>query len=248
METLKLAILTTVAALAVGCQGETLFFDNFDAEPLGLRPSLDPPGAPAGDEIYLSNPDTEDPDTVTVVADSDFAGHSLRYLNVDTPLYYRYVGFYPKTADPDATQFQARWTGKLNATASTSALDIWFGDSHFLDAALIRLENGHAYLKTSTGSSPTFEDLGVLEVGEVHTVFINLYRDTATYSITLLQPGDDLESGERPVLNASTLTTARPTLYMLFSEEVSSSGSYTMDDVTIAQIFPSSSAVRGPAR
>lgn len=230
------AMILFVAILS-GC-GSRLFHDNFDADTVGAAPNLSPPGDPVGDLIYLSAPPSVGPGPAVVVADSDFTGRSLRYLNSDLEFWYRYVGFMSKEIDPSSVQYWAAWNGRPNLPNNSSALDISFGDSHFLAMVAVRFDNGQILLRTTSGTSPTYVRIGSYTSGELHTVIMRVNKASGTYVATIFSSGPSVTSGERAVLNSAALTTLRPTVYLLYSEDVHSGGAYTLDNVLITEACP----------
>jgi hypothetical protein len=236
MDTIRLISISILLTAITGC-GSPLFRADFDSDTLGDSPSASPPGSPVGDFIYLSAPGTI-PGPAVVVSDSAFAGRSLRYRNSDVELWYRFVGFMSKEITSASEQYWAAWNGRPNLPNSASALDIWFGNAHFLPMALLRFDNGQVRLQTSTGASPSFETLGTYASGTVHTVLMKIDKLAGTYVITIFASGGNITTGVRPVLNSSALGTLRPTVYMFFSDDVSSSGTYTVDNVLITEACP----------
>ncbi len=235
-------VLICLAALSAGCDSNTIFSDNFNADTVGIPPNLDPPGNPVGDQIYLpAASEGTYPSPAIVVNATGFSSNALRYSNNDIPYIWRYLGLLSADADPTTTDYLASWNGRLSLVSNSSALDVWFGDSHFGEIASIRFDGGHVYLKTAI-SPPAYEDLGTVTYNANHTVWFNIDKENATYSFSLFQDsGDNRESGRRSVLNRDSLDTQNPTVYFWFSEEgVSSSGTYTVDDVTITESQPSS--------
>jgi len=220
-------------AILSGC-GSRLFHDNFDADTVGAAPNLSPPGDPVGDLIYLSGRRSP----AVVVTDSDFTGRSLRYRNSDMDVIERYVGFMSKEIDASSVQYWAAWNGRPNLPNNSSALDIWFGNSHFLPMLVLRFDNGQILLQTGSGATPTYDRIGSFTSGEFHTVIMRVNKDRGTYAVSIASSGPAATSGERAVLNRDALTTLRPTVYMLYSEDVHSSGSYTMDNVLITESCP----------
>ena len=211
---------------------------------MGSPPNLSPAGDPSGDEIYLpAYAEGEYPSPAIVVTATGFSSNALRYSNIDIPYLWRYLGFLSADRDPSATGYTATWSGRLNLPENASALDVWFGDSHFGELASIRFDNGHVYLKTGI-SGPSFEDMGTYVNNQNHSILISINKDEGTYALSVLQTGgEDLHSDTRPVLRRESLETTNPTVYFWFSEDgVSSSGTYTVDDVIITETLPDSAA------
>jgi len=231
----RVTIVVLFAALMSAC-GSTLFRSNFDADTVGVRPPETPVGDPVGDYFYMSAP-TDVASPAIVVTDAAFPGRALRYRNNDVADWYRYIGFMSKEITPASENYWAIWRGRPDLPNAASALDIWFGNSHFLPMAALRLDNGQVRVQTS-GSPATYETIGSYESGRLHTVLMRVNKLTSHYSISIFSSGGSVNTGSRPVLNASALATLRPTVYMLFSESVFSAGSYTLDDIRITESCP----------
>jgi hypothetical protein len=215
-----------------GCASGTLLSAKFDADSVGSAPNKSLPGSPAGDEIYLADPSNAS-NQVRVVNSGALASKSLRYSNVNMPVNSRYVGFLSKqTALPANQKFRAIWVARPNLDGSGSALDVWLGDSHFKSLAALRLDAGQVLLRTS--NAPQYESIGSFSETENHTVIITVDKQTQQYSIVMM-PGSVL-SGWRPVLNADALNTERPTLYLHFGENASSSRNYVIDNIAIEKV------------
>lgn len=232
------------ATLMAGCESNTIFSANFNADTVGNPPSEFPPGSPSGDRIYLPaafDASSSYASPALVVSAPGFTTNALRYSNINIPFIWWYLGFIGDDVDPTATGFFASWSGRLNLANNSSALDIWFGDSHFGEIASLRFDNGRVYLKTSL-SPAAYEDLGAYTNDDTHSVLINIDKDDATYGISFLQSSiADINTGSRSALSPASLDTANPTIYFWFSQEgVSSSGYYTVDDVVISEILPDS--------
>jgi hypothetical protein len=233
MNVMKLSTLGLTCSL-LACESERLLWADFDEDTVGTRPAPNLPGDPAGDTFYTSAAPGASPDTVRVVNDTDF-GRSLRYSNVAQPLYARYVGFIGADADASATGYYTTWVGKMSDARGASALDVWFGDSHFASLAGLRFASGRVWLKTSlTGH----ELLGTYASGVQHVVIINVNREADTYQLSFIQSGRSLASGSRPVLEPRATDTRNPSVYLYFSEERSSGAHYVIDEVQVAQSFP----------
>lgn len=233
LEVTAQCLATFLAVLALGaCASGTLFRANFDADALGSLPDTTPPGVPTGDVIYVSDP-TNALAQLVVVNSVALASKSVRYSNVNVPVYSRFVGFMSKEELLPANQkFRAIWVGRADLSPSGSPLDIWLGDSHFKALAAMRLQNGQVRLRTS--NAPQYENIGTYSESENHTVFITIDKGTQQYSIVMV-PGGVL-SGWRPVLDPSALGTKRPTLYFHFGEAASSSAKYEADNVVIEKV------------
>lgn len=232
---LRVAAVVLFAAALSAC-GSTLFRSNYDADALGVRPPETPPGDPVGDVFYMSA-STDVPSPAIVVTDAAFPGRALRYRNNDVELWYRYIGFMSKEITPASQNYWAIWRARPDLPDAASALDIWFGNSHFLPMLSLRLDNGQVRLRTSD-SPATYETIGSYEPGRLHTVLMRVNKLTSHYSVSIISSGGSVNSGSRPVLNASAVSTLRPTVYMWFSESVSSTGTYTLDDVRITESCP----------
>jgi len=224
------------------CGSTPLFRANFDSDTIGARPNSSPPGDPVGDWIYISNPESAVPNPVEVVNIDEFdnRGNSLRYSNVNTPVWNRYVGFMSREIGLRTTEYFAFWNGRLDVSSSSSALDIWLGSSHFLPMASLRFEDGQILLAIGFGEfGKKYEAIGSYTTG-IHTVLMRVDKPSATYAIVIVQQrGETIETGTRPVLYRDALRNLRPTLYMWFSEEgVHGSGSYLTDNVGISERAP----------
>jgi len=235
IQTFRVAAVVLLAALLSAC-GSTLFRSNYDIDALGVRPPETPVGDPVGDVFYMSAPmDVASP--ALVVTDAAFTGRALRYRNNDVADWYRYIGFMSREITPASENYWAIWRGRPDLPDAASALDIWFGNSHFLPMLSMRLDNGQVRLRTSD-SPLTYETIGSYVPGQLHTVLMRVNKLTSRYSVSIISSGGSVNSGSRPVLNASALSTLRPTVYMWYSESVSSSGSYTLDDIRITESCP----------
>jgi hypothetical protein len=213
-----------------GCASGTLFHDDFDADAAGGPPNSSPAGPPTGDLIYIA--DSSNPQQLVVVNSSALNSRALQYSNVNLPPPNRFVGFMSKEeALPANQKFRAIWVGRIDLTSSGSALDIWLGDSHFKAIAALRFDNGEVFVRTSSNPE-AYESIGTYSESANETVIISVNKGTQQYSAIV---GGDA-SGWRPVLDASALTTDRPTLYFWFSEPVSSSAKYVVDNVAIEKI------------
>lgn len=237
----RLFCLMFVVALLSAC-GSKIFYATFQSDTVGSLPNENPPEDPTGDLIYTSG-GTFASSQLAVVNNNILNSKSLKYNNANVETFYRFVGFVSKeTSLAPEPKFGAYWNGVIDLDNSGSGLQIWLGDSHFVPIALLEFKNGNIRLQTSTGSSPTFENLGPYVEGVNHTIFISVHKANGTYGITVDQPGvgNDISTGSRNVLNIAALNTQRPTLYMWFKEEKSGSGFYMIDDVVIKKKDPSS--------
>ena len=119
-----------MAVLASGCGATRIFHATFESDTIGELPSMSPPESPTGDYIYVSDVSGAGTSLLAVTALNPLTGgRSLRYRNIDTPTYNRYVGFISKEITPDPDErFYASWNGTRQG--SGSALRIWLGDGH----------------------------------------------------------------------------------------------------------------------
>jgi hypothetical protein len=232
---LRIAVAVLSALLMSAC-GSTLFRANFDADAVGARPPETPAGEPVGDYFYMSAPAGVASPAI-VVTDAAFSGRALRYRNNDVEAWYRYIGFMSKEVTPASENYWAIWRGRPDLPDGVSALDVWFGNSHFLPMLSLRLANGQVRLRTSDDPS-TYETIGSYESGQLHTVLMRVNKLTSRYSVSIISRAGSVHTGSRPVLNASAVSTLRPTMYMWFSDAVSSAGSYTLDDIRITESCP----------
>ncbi len=227
-----LCLLPTALMLA-GCGSSTVFQDEFESDTVGQRPILSPPGNPADDLIYLSDASNPVPGQFTVV-DHDDLGKSLRYANNAEPVYLRYIGFMSMPVSGGSDQLWASWSAVPNLPDDASPLDIWVGDGHFGKSVGIRLDNGRVYVQTAGGSSPAYEEIGTYVNGNVHSFVINLNGEDGTCGVLFSQMGaPGATPPRRPLLANNALTASRPTLYMWFSAEGTSGGTYTVDEVML---------------
>ena len=231
--------------LLVGCNSSKIFYATFESDTVGNLPNEDPPESPAGDLIYTSAGGSSASGGSLEVINADVlsSGKTLLYRNVNIPLWYRYVGFVSKEVSwEDDRTIYAYWTGSIDLDPSGSSLRIWIGNGHFLPLALLEFNDGDIRLQTGTGSNSSFETLGSFNENSSHTIILNVDKATQTYAISIIQGGraGNLNTGSRPVLNTDALETERPTLYMWFNEDLSGSGSYEIDEITISKENPES--------
>lgn len=220
-------------ACATSCKGTTLFKDHFEADAVGSPPALSPPGSPTGDEIYIATSTAAH--KPQVVNDSVLGSKALKYVNVDTNVPFRYVGFLSKSSDIGPTKkIRATWNGRIDLASGGSGLDVWLGDSHFAAIASLRFKGGDIQLQTSGGASPTYETIGSYVENATHSATITVDKALGQYSVVIMPLG--IASGWRPVLSQPAMGAARPTLYLLFFEPVNSSGFYAVDDVLIRRL------------
>jgi hypothetical protein len=225
-------ILCLGLAMAVGCASGPLFNANFDADAVGSLPNTDPPGQPAGDEIYFVDANQASMQ-VTVVNSAALGSKSLQYSNANVPVYSRYIGFISKSEALGANQkFRAAWDGRVDLDSNGSALNILLGDPHFIPFAEMRFKDGQVLLRTTLAD--TYEPIGPYDESQNHAVFITIDKSTQKYSIVMV-PGS-VTSGWRTVLVPEALDTNRPSLYFYYSENKSSSGKYVVDKVAIRKV------------
>ncbi len=238
--------MTLAGASLAGCSSDAVFRDDFTTETLGTRPSDNPPGDPVGDTIYSSDGLSPVAGQLTVVDDPDLGSRAVRYANVATPVWYRYLGFMgAPVALSDSERYWALWYGVAEFDFGGSDLRVWLGDGHFgAVAALVFKANGTLQLQTGTGSGassgslPTYETLGTVTEGQPHTVIWSVNRTTEEYAVALFQPSGHLASGHlasglRPVLDTGPLDTERPTLYRWYEDNANGSGDYVIDGIRI---------------
>jgi hypothetical protein len=230
MRSLSLLFTLPCLFLLSSCGASRIFSADFNSDPVGARPNASPPGPPTGDLIYLTA-GSSDP---LVVADvPGFSSRGARYSNINIPIYARYVGFMSTEITP-GQRYYVHWIGRLeNFTDATPPLDIWFGDSHFQPALSFRFHNGNVALQASSGVSPAYEVIGTYQPDTNHVISIQVNVETGMYHVGVIQPGDVLNSGFKPVLSTAPFSTRRPTLYMRFGTDASSAASYAIDEVYI---------------
>jgi hypothetical protein len=160
----------------------------------------------------------------------------VSYQNLDLSIPQRFVGFFSATTALPANQkFRARWNGRIDLTAAGSGLEVWLGDGHFGQIADFRFKNGEVRLKTSGGSSPTYETIGTYNESESHTALITVDKAAGQYSLVII-PGSVL-SGWRPVLSSEAVKTSNPTLYFHYYEEGKhGTGKYVVDNILIEKV------------
>jgi len=221
--------------LLSGCQSDVYFHDDFDSQFPNQLPAFDPPGDPVGDTLYSSAGSPGVPGQLVVVEDATLGSRALRYANVPSAVNLRYLGFQSApVALTDSTTYWAIWKGVIDLDPGGSDLRIWVGDSHFGAGGVIVIDgDGTLRLQTSTGTSPTYEVLGSVVEGVEHTVIWTFNRVSETHAVSIFQPGGVLQSGARPVLDPSVLSTTRPMLYFWYSQGATGTGDYVADDIEI---------------
>lgn len=223
-----------------GCGSSKIFYANFDADVVGNRPAENPPGAPTGDLIWLSTSTMNG--IATVVNSGELPGKTMRYANVDVPLYNRYVGFIAAEVSLAANaKLYAYWNGYITDDPGGSGLEIWLGNSHFMALALIRFKDGKVYYQSGPGSPSPYVEAGTYVPNRSHFVLITVDKGTQQYTVGIIQSGGgaNINIGPRPVLNAPALETSRPSLYLMYNEEQDGNGRYFIDNVTISEKSPS---------
>ncbi len=223
-----------VAATLGACATGKLFHADFNADSVGAPPAKNPPGVPSGDQIWTG--DQPSGTELTVVQSAELNSKAASYRNLNLSTAQRFVGFFSQTTPLPANQkFRAWWNGRIDLTSTGSGLEVWLGDGHFGQIADFRFKDGNVRLKTSGGSSPTYETIGTYNESETHTVFITVDKAAAQYSLVII-PGSVL-SGWRPVLSTEVMKTSTPTLYFYYYEDGKyGAGKYVVDNILIEKI------------
>jgi len=229
----------SLASIMTVCGSTKIFFANFEADTVGGLPAENPAGAPSGDLIWLATSTMNG--IATVVNSGELPGKTMRYANVDVPIYNRYVGFFGSeiTLGPSAKLY-AYWNGYIVNDVNGSGLEIWLGNSHFMAMALIRFKDGKVYYQSGPGSPSSYVEAGTYVPNRSHFILITVDKATSQYTVGILQSGGgtSINIGPRAVLNPGALSTSRPALYMLYGEENSGNGRYFIDNVTISEKEP----------
>jgi hypothetical protein len=231
------------------CGSTKLFYANFDADTVGEGPNEYPPGDPELDHIYYTNSPVYGPVLQVVNIDEfDQHGNSIRYSATgQTNTYYRLVSFQPSqwpNPDPSTTEYFVFWTGKLEVSSNSPALDVGLSDDYLPYGrhwAVLRFKNGRILLLTNVrlGDSETFEEIGSYETGSKHSILIHVDIPSATYDITILQDGREISTSTRHVLNPETIRHQTMPLIMCFCEYGENTpGSYLVDNVIISKRAP----------
>ncbi len=235
----KFVCVMSFTVAIVGCGSSKIFFANFEADAVGGLPVENPPGDPAGDLIWLS---TSTLNGIVAVSNSgELPGKTMRYANVNVPLYNRYVGFLSKEVSLSSNaKLYAYWNGYIVNDVNGSGLEIWLGNSHFMALALLRFKDGKVYYQTGPGSPSPYVEAGTYVPNKSHFILITVDKATSQYTVGIIQSGGGgtINIGPRAVLNGAALATSRPTLYMLYNEEKNGAGKYFIDNVTISEKEP----------
>lgn len=232
--TLSALPILLVLLFGSGCATARIFHADFNADAVGARPNTSPPTAPAGDQIYMSDSSAPVSGQFEVVDNPALGSRALQYANVNVDLSRRFLGFISATVSPAATnEVWAVWDGIPNLPANASPLDIWLGNNHFQASARLRLDNGNVSVQTP-GGGQNFENVGTYTNGRIHAVILRVNRADQTYSLSFLERNSPaINVGPRPFLAAFALDASNPTLWMQFSAETSSPGTYVIDNVMI---------------
>jgi hypothetical protein len=229
-----LAVLLT-GVLLIGCGSTRIFYDNFEADPIGGLPLESPVGAPVGDLVYMSGGSTRG--IATVVNTGELPSKILRYSNINVPGYSRYLGFIGSEIEPGTRPtLYAYWNGYIVDDQNGSGLNVWLGTAHFLSLASVRFKDGKVLYEDGSGTSPVYIEAGTYRPNRSHFVLITVDQENRQYTIFVTPGGNgqNITIGPKPILNPEALGTGRPSLYFLYNEEKNGSGKYLIDNVTIS--------------
>jgi hypothetical protein len=226
---LGIALTTLLVMLTTGC-GNLLFYDDFESDTVGSPPDLIPPGDPVGDLIYMS---TTSGSTLRVITGPTSGGKWVSYRKSEDANYLRYAGFISKEITPGERAFTVSWNGRANLSSADGPLEIWVGSAHFAPICGFRIEDGRMLWQTGGDHS----DAGAFTNGGVHTVIWTIDRNANTCSIGINGGGVNISLGSQPVTGTglSNIDTARPSLWLWFSEGGVGASTYDLNDIRIAE-------------
>ncbi|MGC1507384.1 hypothetical protein [Ketobacter sp.] len=233
--TLPLLFIAQITILT-GCDNTTIFNDDFSADAVGSAPSESPAGAPAGDQVYMSDVDQLSWQVVNNNFFDAAGSNSLQYSNIAVALWQRYLGMISENTNiPSNGRLLAIASGRPSLSASGSGLDIWFGDGHFGTMCGLRFKNGVLYKKTGNTSHQT---IGSYTNNVNHVLIFNVDKATDICTISVIAQGVTTDSGPINMWAPAVSDTTRPSLYYNYYQDVSSTSKYFVDSVSISYGVP----------
>lgn len=230
--------IASLGALALTGCGTPILRANFDTSTLGTHPGPELPGDPVGDSFYLSDPTSGS--AVVVAAPGGLSGRSLSYRHAAPMSYSRFLGFGGREVTSASQQYWAVWNA-IPQLSPNVPLDVWMGNGHFQSLGSIRFLNNQVLVATDDRGN--FTPVGEFTNGRLHTVVIKVDKPSATYRISVLGGPSPVNTGTRPVITPSALTTTRPYVYLWFGSDGTSPSTYTVDNVLITEACPTERGV-----
>lgn len=238
MKYLWMTIIWASMLWLVSCGGAPvqLFNANFDSDSAGGLPSLDPPGSPVGDSIWIATvdvPSVSATHAVSVIREGAISGNSLSYSNIDIPSLEREVRFYSREIIDRKPRYWASWVGRLDyVSETTSPLQIHFGN-FTIGYAAIQIHASKLWVNNPSISNE-WEVVGEFIPEEEHSVFTWIDDVEGTFFFTIISKrGPILNIGPKPLTSRSILSEQRLDLQLRFDGDSHSEARYVIDSILI---------------